>query len=196
MTTNYILNLRDYLDKNFEKEWPSDLTGVYLAGALHILRKEDDAGKLIARYRIGQHDLKRCYDFYQPLGADAQYLAILAREFPARLKKLSAADFENILRPISEGSFNTLSAAYAVLALKLYSQTVAQHPPELSINEIDKRQTGETPNESERNCCRRRAFDAGVAALRFRSANVSQCAGRLLSSGRSRIRSQSCRRKP
>jgi hypothetical protein len=32
--------------------------------------------------------LKRCYDFYQPLGADAQYLAILAREFPARLKKL------------------------------------------------------------------------------------------------------------
>ena len=43
MTTNYILNLRDYLDKNFEKEWPSDLTGVYLAGALHILRKEDDA---------------------------------------------------------------------------------------------------------------------------------------------------------
>ena len=87
VTTNYILNLRDYLDKNFEKEWPSDLTGVYLAGALHILRKEDDAGKLIARYRIGQHDLKRCYDFYQPLGADAQYLAILAREFPARLEK-------------------------------------------------------------------------------------------------------------
>ena len=49
MTTNYILNLRDYLEKNFEKEWPSDLTGVYLAGALHLLRKEDDAGKLIAR---------------------------------------------------------------------------------------------------------------------------------------------------
>ena len=34
VTTNYILNLRDYLEKNFAKEWPHDLTGVYLAGAL------------------------------------------------------------------------------------------------------------------------------------------------------------------
>ena len=176
VTTNYILNLRDYLDKNFEKEWPSDLTGVYLAGALHILRKEDDAGKLIARYRIGQHDLKRCYDFYQPLGADAQYLAILAREFPARLKKLSAADFENILRPISEGSFNTLSAAYAVLGLKLYSQTVAQHPPELSINEIasdkqEKRLTNGTK------LLQKTSFDAGIGALRFRSASSLNAPG-------------------
>ena len=60
VTTNYILNLRDYLEKNFAKEWQTDLTGVYLAGALHILHKEDDAGKLIARYRIGQHDRSAC----------------------------------------------------------------------------------------------------------------------------------------
>jgi uncharacterized protein YfaS (alpha-2-macroglobulin family) len=169
VTTNYILNLRDYLDKNFENEWQSDLTGVYLAGALHILRKEDDAGKLIARYRIGKHDLKRCYDFYQPLGADAQYLAVLAREFPARLKKLSAAEFENILRPVSEGSFNTLSAAYAVLALKLYSQTVAQHPPELSINEVKKNKQ-EQRLTSGAKLLQRANFTGGAAALRFRSA--------------------------
>ena len=98
VTTNYILNLRDYLDKNFAKEWPAELTGVYLAGALHLLRKEDEAQKLIAAYRIGQHDKASVTDFYQPLGADAQYIAVLAREFPARLKRLSAAEFQNILR--------------------------------------------------------------------------------------------------
>ena len=176
VTTNYILNLRDYLDKHFEKEWPSDLTGVYLAGALHILRKEDDAGKLIARYRIGQHDLKRCYDFYQPLGADAQYLAILSREFPARLKKLSAAEFENILRPVSEGSFNTLSAAYAVLALKLYSQSIAPHPPELSINEVEKNKQ-EKRLTSGTKLLQKTSYSDSAATLRFRSATSLNAPG-------------------
>lgn len=169
VTTNYILNLRDYLDKNFEKEWPSDLTGVYLAGALHILRKEDEAGKLIARYRIGQHDPRQNTDFYQPLGEDAQYVAILAREFPARLKKLSAAEFENIVKPVSEGTFNTLSAAYAVLALKLYSQMIAQHPPELTIAEIDKAKH-EKRLTSGTKLLQRADFSGDAAALRFRSA--------------------------
>ncbi|HWM25531.1 MAG TPA: alpha-2-macroglobulin [Chthoniobacterales bacterium] len=176
VTTNYILNLRDYLDKNFEKEWPADLTGVYLAGALHILRKEDEAGKLIARYRIGQHDPAQITDFYQPLGADAQYIAILAREFPARLKKLSGAEFEKVLKPIGEGSFNTLSAAYAVLALKSYSQTVAQQPPELTIAEIDKAKR-EKRLTSGTKLLQRTDFSSEAAALRFRSAKPLSAPG-------------------
>ena len=179
VTTNYILNLRDYLDKNFAKEWQSDLTGVYLAGALHILRKEDDAGKLIAQYRIGQHDPSRITDFYQPLGVDAQYLAVLAREFSARLKKLSAAEFENILKPISDGAFNTLSAAYAVLALKSYSQTVAQHPPELSIDEVNKTKQ-EKRLTSGTKLLQRANFSADAAALRFRSATALNPPGAFL----------------
>lgn len=169
VTTNYILNLRDYLDKNLEKEWPADLTGVYLAGALHILRKEDEAGKLISRYRIGHHDPAQITDFYQPLGADAQYIAILAREFPARLKKMSGAEFEKVLKPISEGSFNTLSAAYAVLALKSYSQTVAQQPPELTIAEVDKAKR-EKRLTSGTKLLQRTDFSSEAATLRFRSA--------------------------
>jgi len=169
VTTNYILNLRDYLDKNFAKEWPADLTGVYLAGALRILKKEDEATKLIARYRIGQHDPQQTTDFYQPLGADAQYVSILAREFPTRLKKLSSAEFENILKPVSAGTFNTLSAAYAVLALKSYSQMIAQHPPELTIAEIDKAKK-EKRLTSGTKLLQRTDFSGDAAAIRFRSA--------------------------
>jgi len=54
------------------------------------------------------------------------------------LKKLPATEFEKVLKPIGEGQFNTLSAAYAVLALKSYARVVAQRPPELSIVELDK----------------------------------------------------------
>ena len=52
ITTNYILNLRDYLDKNQHDDWQNDLTGVYLAGALHLLHKDADAEKLIGKYKI------------------------------------------------------------------------------------------------------------------------------------------------
>ena len=54
------------------------------------------------------------------------------------LKKLPATEFEKALKPIGEGTFNTLSAAYAVLALKSYARVVAQHPPEFTIAEFDK----------------------------------------------------------
>src|SRR6202011_2884735 len=43
ITTNYILNLGDYLDKHWRDKWQNDVTGVYLAGALHLLRKDAEA---------------------------------------------------------------------------------------------------------------------------------------------------------
>ncbi|MEY2501244.1 MAG: alpha-2-macroglobulin [Verrucomicrobiota bacterium] len=168
VTTNYIINLRDYLEKNHAKEWKADLTGVYLAGALHILKKDDEATKLIGAYRIGQFDKKRINDFYQPLGADSQYVAVLAREFPDRLKKLPATEFEKVLKPIGEGTFNTLSAAYAVLALKSYARVVAQHPPELSIVELDKAKK-EKVLVTAAKLLQRANFSGDAAALRFRT---------------------------
>src|SRR5436190_4256991 len=168
VTTNYIINLRDYLDKNHAREWKTDLTGVYLAGALHILKKEDEATKLIAAYRIGQFDKKQLNDFYQPLGADSQYVAILAREFPDRLKKLPAIEFEKVLKPIAEGQFNTLSAAYAVLALKSYARVVSQRPPELSIAALDKAKK-EKVLVSGTKLLQRTNFSSDAGALRFRT---------------------------
>jgi uncharacterized protein YfaS (alpha-2-macroglobulin family) len=166
ITTNYILNLRDYLEKYQAKTWRDDLTGVYLAGSLHLLHKDADAEALIAQYRIGEHDARLCDDFYQPLGADSQYLAILAREFPARLKKISAAEFENILRPIGEGNFNTLSAAYAVAALKAYAQNVTQRLPELSMTEIANNGSEQVLARSAK-MLQRANFSMNASAIRF-----------------------------
>src|SRR5205807_10367026 len=53
ISTNYILNLRDYLEKNEKDQWQNDITGVYLAGALHLLHKDNDAERLIDNYKLG-----------------------------------------------------------------------------------------------------------------------------------------------
>src|SRR5216110_1119516 len=109
VTTNYILNLRDYLDNHHADAWQNDVTGVYLAGALKLLHKDKDADELIGDYKIANDSSGDYDDFCQPLGANAQYITVLARAFPSRLKGISATEFEQILQPIGRGEFNTLS---------------------------------------------------------------------------------------
>jgi len=167
VTTNYILNLRDYLDKH-RADWSKDVTGVYLAGALKLLHQDEEAERLIAKYRLGDPRIFDWNDFCQPLGADSEYIAILARHFPARLRQISAKEFEKISHPIGEGEFNTLSAAYAVAALKAYSKVVAQNLPELSIVELRENKT-ETRLKSGTKVLQRADFFAQAKALRFRA---------------------------
>jgi uncharacterized protein YfaS (alpha-2-macroglobulin family) len=80
------------------------------------------------------------------------------------------------LKPVSEGTFNTLSAAYAVLALKSYSQMIAQHPPELTIEEIDKaKQTKRLTSGTK--LLQRANFSGETATIRFRSATPLSAPG-------------------
>jgi alpha-2-macroglobulin len=171
VTTNYILNLHDYLEQHQTNIWQNDVTGVYLAGALKLLHKDKDADELIGAYKIDKGSNRDYDDFCQPLGSNAQYVAVLSRAFPERLKQISAAEFEQILQPIGQGEFNTLSAAYAVSALKSYSHAIAQALPALSIAEIhkDKREVALTSGAK---LLQRTAFSKDATALRFKSAGA------------------------
>ncbi len=104
---------------------------VYLGASLTLLK--EDGEKLLASYQRGSAGGG---DFHQPLAQDAQYLAIVARHFPERLRKVGAADLERVVRSIGSGEFNTLSAAYAVVALKNYARAVAATSPALQITEV------------------------------------------------------------
>jgi len=168
ITTNYILNLRDFLDKNAKDQWQNDVAGVYLAGALHLLHKDSEAERLIDSYKMDNRKGVARDDFCQPLGMNSQYIAVIAREFPARLRKISADQFQNILKPIGDGDFNTLSSAYAVRALKAYSHAVAQNPPELKIAEVT-RNKNETRLTSGTKPLLRAKYSGDATALRFAS---------------------------
>src|SRR5262249_40629635 len=145
------------------------LTGAYLAGALKLLHKDKDAEDLIAAFKIGEASDREYDDFCQPLGANAQYIAVLSLAFPERLKKISGEEFEQFLEPIGRGEFNTLSAAYAVSALKSYSHMIAQKLPQLSVAEIhrDKREVSLTSGAK---LLQRTAFSKDATAIRFKTA--------------------------
>ncbi|MGZ4984084.1 MAG: alpha-2-macroglobulin family protein, partial [Chthoniobacterales bacterium] len=106
------------------------------------------------------------------LGADSQYLAIVARHFPDLLKRISAEDLDTIFKPVTNGEFNTLSAAYTIWALKNYSQHIAQNPPELNIAALDKEKK-ETQLSLGGKLVRRADFPAAAAGLRFSVKNAS-----------------------
>ena len=166
ITTNYILNLRDYLDRSKDDTWKSDITAVYLAGAYAMLQKDDEARELIRGYRLGSHNGGGdSYDFYTPLGMDAQYVAVVARNFPEMLDSITPKDFHQITDPIENGEFNTLSAAYAVLALKGYSHHLQMNPPQLSISEMAGNQW--RPVDAGGELLKRAEFSADAKALRF-----------------------------
>lgn len=165
-TTNYILNLRDFLDKHCDKSWHGDLAAVYLAGAEALLMKQDEALKLIKGYRMGVHEKREYWDFYTPLDADSQFLAILARHFPDRLKSITPAEFQSLMKPIAAGQFSTLSAAYAVVALKAYSHYLASTPPSLEMSELIGKSA--TPLRAEGSALLKRAnFSDAATAIRF-----------------------------
>ncbi|MGC1322375.1 MAG: alpha-2-macroglobulin [Candidatus Udaeobacter sp.] len=168
ITTNYILILRDWLEKNEHDRWQKDITGVYLAGALHLLHKDAEGERLIDSYKMDNRDTIERDDFCQPLGMNSQYIAVIAREFPARLRKISAEQFQHILKPIGDGDFNTLSSAYAVRALKAYSHAIAQNPPDLTITEVrtDKKEARLTSGMKP---LLRSEFSGNASALRFAS---------------------------
>jgi uncharacterized protein YfaS (alpha-2-macroglobulin family) len=166
ITTNYILNLRDNLDRSEKDAWKADITGVYLAGAYALLQKDEEANDLIRAYRLGAHEGGDCwYDFHTPLGMDAQYIAIVSRHFPQVLNSITPRDFHRITDPIENGDFNTLSAAYAVLALKSYSHHLRMNPPQLAISELANNQWHLLNADGD--LLKRAPFSGEAKALRF-----------------------------
>ena len=124
VTTNYVTDLHEYLDANLGDDWRADLTAAYMAASYELLQKSGLGGRLIDGYAFGGGD-EMVSDFDTRLGRDAQYLYLLARHFPARLQMLDPGVVEGLAEPIMRDRFNTLSSAYAVLALGEYSRAQA-----------------------------------------------------------------------
>jgi uncharacterized protein YfaS (alpha-2-macroglobulin family) len=123
VTTNYLERLREHLKT--QPESGDDLASVYCAGAYALLQNQSEGAKLLAQFHLGHHPRYGRYDFYSDLARDSQYLFILSRHFPAQLRHISADDLLYIVTPLSQGEFNTYSAAYAILGLKAYAQAAA-----------------------------------------------------------------------
>jgi uncharacterized protein YfaS (alpha-2-macroglobulin family) len=121
VTTNYLTNLHEYLEANHEEAWRSDLTAAYMAASYEMLKQSTLGERLIGGYDLGAGD-EMVSDFDTRLGRDAQYVYLLAKHFPGRLRDIDAAAIQNLVAPVMQNRFNTLSSAYTVLALGAYTQ--------------------------------------------------------------------------
>lgn len=171
VATAALAGIQEALRANYkDEEWRNDLVAVYLAASYRLLQQPSAADELIKipaeslGSSAGTFDFN---DYYDPLIHQSQTLYVLAKHFPAQLKKLPASLFEAIGRHLREDRFNTLSSAYLLLAFDAYLDALpAGVAPHLAITAIDgkgQRQALALPQ----NFAPRAAFPLDAAALEF-----------------------------
>ena len=122
ITTNHLVSLQSWLDKNQPKTWRQDLAAAYMAAAYGLLQKHDTAMDLISHYRLGAKGSDKEGVFHSPLTRDAQFVYLLAKHFPQKAAKLDKEELLRFVEPVFRGRYNTISAAYTILALGAYGQ--------------------------------------------------------------------------
>lgn len=127
VTSNYLVDLEESLTKNHAKTWRKSILASYMAATYKLLQKDLVAENLIREYQLDSTDAERSGfidndDFHSPLSQDAQYIYLLAKHFPSHAKELSGKQLSKLTTPIFKGQYNTISAAYSILALGAQSQ--------------------------------------------------------------------------
>jgi alpha-2-macroglobulin len=137
VTTNYLVELHERLEKQHQQGWQNDISAIYMAASYQLLQKPELARGLLSGYRLGKAStLQTGYlariaaplppfanpAFQSQLSLDAQYVYLLASHFADKAKTLDAEHILQLLQPMFNGQYNTIGAAYSVLALSAYSQ--------------------------------------------------------------------------
>ena len=125
VTTNFLTHLQELLQGQYNPQWRSDLTAVYMAASYKLLQQDSLAADLVKGYKP-ESEAAAYYGWYDTaLSRNAQYLYLLARHFPDRLKGVSDSVLGSVLTPIIAGDYSTLSSAYAIVAFGAYSKSMA-----------------------------------------------------------------------
>lgn len=121
IVTPELVELEKYLKKNFAKEFKNDISAAYIASSYKLLKDNSGAQRLIANYSFPSKSYHKGYIYYKnSLAYDAQYLYMLAKHFPNRVKRINADEIKQFIAPIFKQQYNSLAAGYSVLALSSY----------------------------------------------------------------------------
>jgi uncharacterized protein YfaS (alpha-2-macroglobulin family) len=124
VTTNYVQAIERRLKAAYATSWKQDLAGAFLAATYQLLRQEGPANDLIRANAFGAARPSDVGHYDDQLTHDAMLLYLTSRHFPGRLTEIKAKAIEAIVGPIANGSYNTLSSAYAIMALDAYATAV------------------------------------------------------------------------
>lgn len=111
-----INNLEEYLNSKHKDTWKNDLTAAYLGAAYKLMQESEKGHKLIEGIKIKADSNKVYGDYDSSTIRDSIYVYLVAKHYPEYLSKVSQPSY-NILKSIADGYTNTISSAYAILAL-------------------------------------------------------------------------------
>lgn len=123
VTSNLLIDLLSTLKKQYKAAWRQDILSAYVAASYALMQQDQEARQLISEYDLNDQDLlvEQAFAGLAPrLNLDAQYLFLVAKHFPEQLNAISGQAILNITQAIYKGEYNTISAAYSMLALGAY----------------------------------------------------------------------------
>ena len=121
VTTNHLVDLEENLLESYKGRWRSDILSVYMASTYKLLHKDQEAKRLIGGYKLDSTH-QALNDFRSVLAIDAQYLYLLTKHFQPEAKRIDGAALHKLTDQVFRGEYNTISSAYAILALGAYSE--------------------------------------------------------------------------
>ncbi|GAB2198105.1 alpha-2-macroglobulin [Sessilibacter sp. MAH4] len=143
VTTNYLVELQEYLEKNYAKTWRKDLTASYMAATYLLLKQNDQAEQLIDSYVVAASNNNIYGDFDSALTQNAQHIYLLARHFELKAKALNFSVISEFINPIFEGRYNTIAASYSVLALSAYASVTENAEVDAAIEFMAQSNSGQ-----------------------------------------------------
>lgn len=146
VTTSALVNLRAELPKESGNRKATDLGIAYLASSYQLLKQDKAAQELLEPVwqdlleRIRENKRYTYWDYYyDPLVHDSMLVYLIAKHFPAKLKKLPAEVFDRIGALVQDGWYHSLSSSSVILAVDAYSAEAARSAAKsLSVTAIDR----------------------------------------------------------
>ncbi|WP_317931062.1 alpha-2-macroglobulin [Halioxenophilus sp. WMMB6] len=142
VTTNSLVDLEETLKDQNPKAWHQDITAVYMAATYQMLQMGDEAERLVKAYRP-KAPYPATDDYHSPLAIDAQYVYLLAKHFEKEAAGLDGEFIEQLTGKIFKGDYNTISSAYAILALSAYGKISGAEATDAAIRFLATNAAGE-----------------------------------------------------
>jgi uncharacterized protein YfaS (alpha-2-macroglobulin family) len=127
VTSNLLIDLVSTLNEKYKTTWEKDVVSAYIASSYYLMEQSQQAKQLIDMYKMSEQtpEIDQAFAGLAPrLTLDAQYLFLVAKHFPEQLAEISEAAVLSITQAIYRGEYNTISAAYSMLALGAYHGAV------------------------------------------------------------------------
>ena len=172
VTTNDLAAVQKRLQDAFPNDWKNDLAAAWLAASYKLLKQDREADQLIAgpqqelQRKLADQQYVYSY-YYDPLTRDASVLYLLAKYFPGRARALPPQVLQNIVLPLANNQFNTLSASMTLLALDAYAAQNATQLDKLGIGAVQPDGSVKPIAAPQGNLLQAASWTSAATALRF-----------------------------